>query len=76
MLSNQTSWRLAIWNGSNDAVTKVTVHGAIAWQSLEQAFLLCAVGERHAVAATGPEIELPAPMGAWECLVLAGRSAG
>ncbi|MEX1115382.1 MAG: hypothetical protein WEB53_09030, partial [Akkermansiaceae bacterium] len=76
MMSNQTSWRLAIWNGSNDAIAKVTVHGTIPWQSLEYAFLLRATGERIDVTATGPEIELPAPMGAWECLVLAGSSAG
>lgn len=76
MMANETSWRLAIWNGSGDTVTKVTVHGAIHWPSLEHAFLLNTDGKRLAVPVTSPEIQLPAPLGSWECLVLAGRAKG
>ena len=76
MMADQSSWRLAVWNGSADSVSTVTVHGDIPWQSLETAFQLSASGERWPVRAQGPEIKLPGPLGSWECLVLGGRWDG
>ena len=73
---DDTQWRMAIWNGSADAVTTLTLLIPEDMRDIEQIFVLNAAGEQCAANIQGSEIRLSLPMHSWECVILGGRLSG